>query len=202
MPDRVAVFIDYMNCYKGARDAFFGLHPPSYVCGQIYPRLLGLKLKNNAAGDRELVGVWVYRGMPSSRFDRKGHAAADRQIGLWKTQSLVHPYHRTLNYRDPSDPKEKGIDVKLAVDMVMMAKEDYDIAVLVSEDTDLLPALEAVADMKGTSAIEVATWVPNTGASATPLRVKGHGHLIHRLTFADYNTVHDPTDYTERRRRR
>lgn len=188
-PSRVAVFIDYQNCYKGARWAFCP-DSPSHVDGQILPRLLALTLKNKAAGDRELIGVWVYRGLPSSKFDSKGYGAADRQVAMWSQQALVHPVTRPLNYRDPEAPKEKGIDVRIAIDIVTMAmRDECDIAVLMSDDTDLLPALEAVAGMKSTSAIEVATWQPSRDEAATPLRVPGHACLIHRLTEADYHRV-------------
>ena len=60
---------------------------------------------------------------------------------------------RTLRY--PSDwpsrkAQEKGIDVALAVDFVMMAvAEEYDVGVLMSTDTDLKPALEAVVALGG-----------------------------------------------------
>lgn len=202
MPSRVAVFIDYQNCYSRARAAFFDEWAP-HVDGQVYPRLLGIALKNAAAGDRDLVAVRVYRGLPSSERDPKGYGAADRQAALWRQQALVVPVLRPLNYRDPAHPKEKGVDVRIAIDMVMMAmRDEYDIAVLVSDDTDLLPALEAVMELKGDQACEVAAWVPTDGSPATPLRVTGHGHLIHRLTEADYRRVHDSTDYNIRRRRR
>ena len=41
--------------------------------------------------------------------------------------------------------REKGIDVKIAVDLIMAALDNkYDTAVLVSSDTDLIPALDLV----------------------------------------------------------
>ncbi|NOY35813.1 MAG: NYN domain-containing protein [bacterium] len=40
---------------------------------------------------------------------------------------------------------EKGVDVRLAVEMIRFARQDkYDIAYLVSSDTDLVPAVEEV----------------------------------------------------------
>lgn len=40
---------------------------------------------------------------------------------------------------------EKGVDVRLAVEMIRLAREDkYDIAYLISSDTDLVPAVEEV----------------------------------------------------------
>lgn len=42
-------------------------------------------------------------------------------------------------------PREKGVDVKLAVDLVVGAIDElFDIAVLVSSDTDLIPAIKYV----------------------------------------------------------
>ena len=40
---------------------------------------------------------------------------------------------------------EKGVDVRLAVEMIRYARQDkYDIAYLLSSDTDLVPAVEEV----------------------------------------------------------
>jgi uncharacterized LabA/DUF88 family protein len=144
---RVAVFIDYQNCYRRARDAFFPTSD-NHTDGQIDPLRLGLKLKGDPSRGRELVGVHLFRGLPSSRHDPVGQAATDRQIELWKRRPLVTVHGRPLNYRDPQNPREKGVDVHLAVAMVRSAYlRAYDIAVLVSEDTDLIPALDAVSGM-------------------------------------------------------
>lgn len=44
---------------------------------------------------------------------------------------------------------EKGVDVLIAVDLLIGAYENsYDIAILISSDTDLIPALEKVRSMK------------------------------------------------------
>jgi uncharacterized LabA/DUF88 family protein len=48
-----------------------------------------------------------------------------------------------------SEHHEKGVDVKIAVDIVIGAYENlYDRLILVSSDTDLLPALEVVRRKK------------------------------------------------------
>jgi uncharacterized LabA/DUF88 family protein len=40
---------------------------------------------------------------------------------------------------------EKGVDVKLAVDLIVGAYENlYDVAIVVSSDTDLIPAIQKV----------------------------------------------------------
>jgi hypothetical protein len=85
----------------------------------------------------------------------------------------------------------------------MAIRGEYDIGVLFSSDTDLVPALEEVIRVKGEQACEVACWVPSTGnGNAHPLGVKGHVIQKHGLEDARYRLIHDPTDYTVRRRRR
>lgn len=198
---RVAVFIDYQNVYKGARAAFTP-DTGNHVDGQVHPRRLGLKLKGVGNDGRELVGVHVYRGLPSSTNDPLGYSAADRQIALWSQQALVTAVTRPLNYRDRSRPREKGIDVKIAVDMVTMAMQGhFDVGVLFSADTDLMPAVEAVQSLLGNDAVEVAAWVPLSGR-ANRLRRQGGPLWCHMLDQRDYLHVCDSTDYTLRRRRR
>lgn len=198
---RVAVFIDYQNVYRGARHAF-GLEQQHHIHGQVHPLRVGLAVKGLGVGDRELAEVRVYRGMPSSKHDPKGYGAADRQVALWRNTGRVHATTRPINYRDPANPREKGIDVQIAVDYVRLAIEGrYDVGVLFSADTDLLPALEAVMELKGEQACEVACWVPQNG-SPSVLRCKGKNHRIHYLDEKWYRRLADPTDYNQRRRRR
>jgi uncharacterized LabA/DUF88 family protein len=201
MPDRVAVFIDYQNVYREARRAF-RLDADHYVQGQVKPLRVGLALKSMGIGDRDLSEVRVYRGMPSAERDPRGYGAADRQVALWRNTGRVTVITRPLNYRDPRAPREKGIDVQIAVDFVRRAIEGkYDVGVLFSADTDLLPALEAVCELKGEAACEVAAWVPATG-SPSILRVRGRQLRFHYLDRAWYDRVFDHTDYNVRRRRR
>ena len=46
------------------------------------------------------------------------------------------------------DYKEKGVDVKIAVDILIKAyRNEYDTAIVVSSDTDLLPAITSVREL-------------------------------------------------------
>jgi uncharacterized LabA/DUF88 family protein len=200
---RVAVFIDYQNVYRGAQRAFFGSDSSHHIAGQVNPLKLGLVLAGTEEPDRELVEVRTYRGLPSSKHDPIGYAAAYRQITLWENEALVVARHRPINYRDPRNPREKGIDVLLAVDFVMMAiREEFDVGVIFSADTDLLPALEAVAEAKGPQACEVAAWIPSDGTSPIVLRPPGLRVRVHGLNEQRKPQLHDPNDSSRRRRRR
>jgi uncharacterized LabA/DUF88 family protein len=141
VPDRVAVFVDYQNVYMEARRVFGLQHEPA-PAGQIKPNLAGRALTRMGVGDRVLSEVRIYRGFPSTKYDQKGYDACLRQVSIWRQRPDVTVTTRTLNYRDPDFPREKGIDVALAVDFVRLAIEGaYDVGVMFSHDTDLLPAL-------------------------------------------------------------
>lgn len=91
-------------------------------------------------------------------------------------------------------PREKGIDVQIAVDMVRLAVEGaYEVGVLVSSDTDLIPALEFVAErFHGRPRVETAAWRGRPG-----IRNAGsHRVWCHFLDRSDYERVHDPIDYS------
>ena len=110
---------------------------------------------------------------------------------VWRT--LRHP---------PNWPQEKaqekGLDVALAIDFVTMAvRGEYDIGVLMSTDTDLKPALEAVVAL-GRSPYprcEVASWSTPHRYSRR-LSIPGRRLWCHWLDEHDYRAVADPTDYT------
>jgi hypothetical protein len=91
--------------------------------------------------------------------------------------------------------QEKGIDVLIAVDLVTLAIDDaYDIAVLVSADTDLIPALEYVARrLTPAKKIEVVAW--RSPGVRGRLSVPGVNVWCHWLDAAKYQAVADPTDY-------
>ena len=94
--------------------------------------------------------------------------------------------------------QEKGIDVALAVDfVVMVANRACDVGILFSSDTDLVPALEAVLALRPQDppACQVAAWAA-PGMRPRSLAVRGASIRRHLLSEADYRTVADPTDYT------
>ena len=150
------------------------------------------------------MAVRIYRGMPSKTRDPKGYGAAQRQVAAWRRNPLVHVWTRPLSYAPDGTAREKGVDTKLAVDMILMAQRDeFDVAVLVSGDTDFAPALEAVAEIKqAVAACEVAAWAsPSVRRPRSPL-IGGEQVRLHILSEHEYRSVRDTTDYGRRTRRR
>lgn len=194
---RVVVFVDYQNVYRRAR-ACFGLEADSHPAGQIRPLELGLRIAGKRQG-RELDQVRIYRGLPDSTKDPQGNAPARRQIQSWEPDPRTHVFTRTLRYPGDwpvSKAQEKGVDVALAVDFVTMAvRGEFDVGVIFSNDTDLLPALESVLAMtQGAGLAEVAAWQPDAGHGYR-LRIPGESLWCNWLTKQDYEVVADSRDY-------
>ncbi|MCC5951049.1 MAG: NYN domain-containing protein [Acidimicrobiia bacterium] len=208
MPQRLKVFIDYQNAYMRARDAFGDeTTRRNFTFGQFNPQRLGIRLRQMAADagkDRTLDEVRVYRGEPDAKHNPTGQAACQRQVRYWSAQPAVQVFTRPLDYRPTRwennapaewDVREKGIDVMLAVDLVVGAiRNEYDVAILMSADTDLLPAAEAV--IGAGKWIEFAAWRPDVGY-ASHLRVQGRRTWCHHLRRRDFEIIADPTDYTK-----
>jgi uncharacterized LabA/DUF88 family protein len=207
MSDRVVVFIDYQNVYRGARDAFHDHRLDPHWYGQIDPILVGNLLTGMGKGDRELRQVRVYRGLPVNKRDQRGYAAARRQIATWRRNEAVDVSTRPLRYPDgwpanvkPGEkPREKGIDVALAVDLaVMAARKECEVAIVFSADTDIAPALEYACEQKrawGKPKVEVAAWRAE-GKHNPRLNVSGGSVWCHWIDENSYKSVRDLTDYT------
>lgn len=79
-------------------------------------------------------------------------------------------------WRPPPDYEEKAVDVILAINFVMMARNDnYDIAYLITGDSDLTPAVEMVREI-GKEVIIVYFWDKD--------KPKSERRFSHRLTQA------------------
>jgi hypothetical protein len=200
---RVLVFLDYQNVSHRARDAYLAPTDPA-ACGQIDPLRLGRLLAGRVPRGL-LTDVRVYRGRPSQRRDGRSSAAFQRQTQaqVRRGGGLVSVVARDLRYPPQwpaSQAQEKGIDVALAVDFVLMcARREYDVGILFSGDSDLVPALEAVVALRpGEPPVcEVAAWARPAGRLRS-LAVRGVHLRTHLLDEADYRAVADPTDYTRR----
>ena len=199
MADRVVVFLDYQNVYMSAREAFHPSDGPHWD-GQINPTALGELLVNRSPFNRYLSSVRVYRGIPDSTKDPKGYGACMRQNAAWSRSSKVKVLTRPLLYPSkwPGEkPREKGIDVSLSVDFVLMAAQRrYDIGILMSTDTDIKPALEAVVKL-GVARTEVAAWRNPAHSHRRRLHIPGRKVWCHWLDADDYNCIKDNRDYAK-----
>src|SRR5689334_7008385 len=98
---RIAVFIDWQNTYKAAREAF-GLDRLPNEHGNYSPLMLAKHLAaGNGRGDMgKLIRVDIFRGLPSQQRDKLGYAANRRQAAAWMQEdpNIVIPHSRPLRY--------------------------------------------------------------------------------------------------------
>ena len=196
---RLALFIDAQNTYRGARTSFFNDYAPS-VDGQFDPAKMGELIESRGGPigvECTLTEVRTYTGRPDPRRDPKTYAAHMKQSGKWLSDG-VNVIHRELRYPRgwPTErAQEKGIDTALAIDFVTMAVDGlYDIGVIVSTDTDLIPALEFVRSrFSGERHVAVAAW--RSRHSRRRLSISGANIWCHWLDRDDYDSVADTTNY-------
>jgi len=194
---RVALFYDWQNCYHLAREVFCSDRDPTRY-GNFWPKAMAelLASKGPAGPQPPTVSyVGVYVGVPEPRIDPRGAAAQSRRIAAWKNEAGPPLVVRSRGLRYPSGgaPEEKGIDVQLAIDaMVMAVRGEYEVAIIASADTDLLPVVEGLLALKalnGTPSVEVIGWKGLSQGLVVP------GATMRWIGDRDFLAVRDHTDY-------
>ena len=203
MAPQVVLFLDEKNVYRDARRAFFQptdlAETIHHTCGQFRPidlaQLICSRLPYGTKEKRELREVRLYTGRPSPSYEPKSYGPHMKQCLSWEAAGVT-VIHRPLRYLSGGPPGEqKGVDVALAVDFVIMGVEGkYDIGIIFSTDTDLRPALEFIAS-RGCPAAEVACWWSDR--SQKYLSISNAKVWSHRLTEQDYKSICDYRDYNK-----
>lgn len=148
--------------------------------------------------------VMVFVDWPGPKSHKNLVSAFDKQLDRWNKTELVTTLTRPLRYQPIETShgraiqwraQEKGVDVLLALDVALGARDDlYDTAVIVSADTDLLPAIDAA--VAAGKRVETATWhEPQRPRLHRPLKPAGHRLWNHRLDRNRFDMVRDDTDY-------
>ncbi len=187
MKENIAVFLDFQNVHLTGH-GLFGGGCELYRCVPD-PARVGALIASRRRRPSEAAAIRVYRGRPDPNRQPTPAAANDAQASQWSRDPRVHVVRRMLNYRSWPDrpPQEKGIDVALAVDLMHCGfRHQYDALVVFSSDTDLLPALEAVVQLR-LGHVEVACW-----AGFKPLRFPGSVPPVpycHSLGERDWQAV-------------
>jgi uncharacterized LabA/DUF88 family protein len=145
---RTVAFIDGQNLFHSAREAF----------GYPYPNYDVLALASRVCQDQswQLAQVRFYTGIPEPTDNAFWHGFWSRKLAVMGRQG-VHVFSRSLRYRNqvlklPDGTthsilvgEEKGVDVRLALDIVRMAhRRGYDVALVFSQDQDLSEVAEEV----------------------------------------------------------
>ncbi len=196
---RTLVFIDYQNMYRSARDAFGWASEKGHF-GNFRPYGLGRQMVRGP--DRVLTEVRVYTGIHTPLGNAVQNALMQRRMSAWITDSpnKIQVFPRPLRY-SPKRPQgeEKGVDVELAIDIVSLALDDrFDVCVLASADTDLVPAVQLVADRFPAKTLVTLGLEPIAGCEAktpAPLDLPRGKVIRRRITKTDFDRMADKRNF-------
>jgi uncharacterized LabA/DUF88 family protein len=196
---RAVTFVDGQNLFYGVKEAF----------GYVYPNYDILKLSETVCASQNwhCAGTRFYTGVPDPTDNPEKNAFWTAKLAAMGRQG-VSVYTRSLRYRNKPVPlpggkthsllvgEEKGIDVRIALDVMGMAmRNEYDVAVVFSQDQDL----SEVADEIPVIARQQGRWIRIACAfpiSPTARNRRGINHTqwiqIDRKT---YDACIDPKDY-------
>lgn len=173
--DVVDVFIDYENVRRTALGIFYD-DGESHL-GVVDPVKLAERIVSMRRNDSVLRHVHVFRGKPNPTRQPKPAAAFNRLDAMWSKSTKFISHYRDLKYTSHSHTgeenftaTEKGVDVELAVCLISTAASENrpEAVILVSNDTDLLPAVQHVYEGSNTH-IEIASWA---GPGSHPLFIR------------------------------
>lgn len=156
---RAYTFLDGQNLFFAVKEAL-RCEYPNYDPIKLSEEICRMK-------NRQLSGIYFYTGLPSAKDDPFWNRFWSKKLAVLRTRG-VKTYGRELRYHKTKitlsdgtvtyavSPKEKGIDVRLALDAVRLARENQlDVAVIFSQDQDFT---EVVKEIKRIS-IQQSRWI-------------------------------------------
>ncbi len=196
---RAVAFVDGQNLFHAAREGF-GYAYPNYDVTALAKAVCASKGWN-------LAEVRFYTGIPTiadKPFWNHFWQAKFAQMG----RDGVTCFQRALRYRDQTIDlgggatitrrvgSEKGIDVRIALDVVSLARMwKYDVAVIFSQDQDLSEAAEEVRSITQIQSrwIKVASAFPVGPTSRNKRGINKTDWVT--IDQATYDAAIDPRDY-------
>ena len=196
---RAIAFVDGQNLFYAVKYAF-GYTFPNYDVPALATAICSRQ-------GWESSGVRFYTGIPSRLDNPSWNHFWGAKLARMGTRGVV-TYSRDLKYRNQTVKlldgetttvlvgQEKGIDIRLALDMVRLARENaYDVALLFSQDQDL----SEVADEIRAISVAQGRWIKVACTfPASPTSTNRRGvNKTDWVPFdrALYDRCIDPTDY-------
>ncbi len=200
---RAVAFFDGQNLFYAAREAF-GYRSPSYD-----PQRLAQAIC--ARHGWRLAGIRFYTGIPERSMDAEGHRFWTAKLAVMSSRG-VQPFSRALRYqtkrvalpggrmRSRAVAREKGIDVRMALDIARLAQErKYDVALIFSQDQDLSEAVDEVRmiSRRDHRWIKLACAFPSSRKSQNRRGINNTSWI--RIDRALYDACLDQKDYGRKR---
>ena len=196
---RAAAFFDGQNLFYGVKGAF-GYNFPNYD-----PKKLAEAVC--AQEGWHLASTHFYTGIPDETDNLHWHHFWTTKLAVMGTRD-INTFSRPLRYRNrriecPGEivvtqlvGQEKGIDIRIALDVVRLARENaYDVAIIFSQDQDLSEVskeVRAISVLKDRW-IKIASAFPVSPTSVNKRGINGTDWI--KINKALYDTCIDPVDY-------
>lgn len=196
------VFFDGQNLFNAAKKAF----------GYPYPNYDPLKLAQAVCAQQKwgLSSVCFYTGIPDPIIDPKRHHFWASKLAVMGTRG-IRSFTRPIRYQNEiirlpdgnitTKPvgREKGIDVRIALDIVRYALEKrYDVALVFSQDQDLSEAVDEVKMIARREQrwIKIACAFPVSPTSSNTRGINGSDWI--KIDKQLYDSCLDPNDYRQK----
>ena len=199
---RAVAFVDGQNLFYAVKKAF------GYTYPNFDPKALAECICRSKGW--HLDGTYFYTGLPDRGDDSHWNHFWTAKLAVMGTRG-IHLFTRPLRYRNQSVPlpdgrmttvpvgQEKGIDVRIALDIVRLARENkYDVALIFSQDQDLSEAADEVRaiSIQDNKWIKVACAYPFSPTSENRRGINNTDWI--KIARADYDRCIDPNDYRRR----
>ena len=141
--NKAFVFIDGNNFYFKLKELSLQLGGKFSLLDFDFKRFCEwLVIPDSLADVRYYIGA--LKRQRNSEKSEKMYADQQKLISRLQNKNISTVFGHLIQHPDKTF-HEKGVDVKIAVEMIRYAREDkYDTAYLLSSDTDLVPAVEEV----------------------------------------------------------
>jgi uncharacterized LabA/DUF88 family protein len=201
---RVVAFVDGQNLFYAARNAF-GYAFPNYDVAALAAALCQQQ-------NWQLQQVRFYTGVPDATDDAFWNHFWTAKLAQMGRQN-VHVFSRLLRYRNqtihlPNEQthtflvgQEKGVDVRLALDIMSLAYNGvYDVALVLSQDQDLSEVADEIRQISRQQNrwLKMASGFPFSPASPNRRGVNGTDWI--KIDRAIYDRCLDTRDYRPKRK--
>ncbi|MHC4504777.1 MAG: NYN domain-containing protein [Planctomycetota bacterium] len=201
---RAVAFVDGQNLFFAAKEAF-GYTYPNYDA-----RALALKVCERRGW--QLCQTRFYTGVPDPSDNAFWHSFWSSKLAAMRVRG-ASVFSRPLRYRNkairlPSGQTttalvghEKGIDIRMALDVVGLALDGrYDVALIFSQDQDLVEVAEEIRmiSRRQDRWIKIASAFPLSPTSRNTRGIYKTDWI--RIDRATYDACLDPNDYRPKRR--
>jgi uncharacterized LabA/DUF88 family protein len=202
---RAVVFFDGQNLFHGAREAF----------GYTYPNYCPLSLASHVCNGHgwSLQSIRFYTGIPDPDHDVFWHQFWTSKLGTLGHRGII-VYSRPLRYRNQEMKlpdgtvwsalvaQEKGIDVRIALDVIRMARQDeFDVGVVFSQDQDFSELSDEIRSLTREQQrwIKLASAFPTSPTSRNRRGINGTDWI--KIDRATYDSCIDHKDYRPKLKR-